>query len=72
MDIPVERGEEDSLGLLEIAIIAVIIILWIWGIIDVLRSNFSGPGLARWTAVILIFPVAGFIAYILFGKPRIP
>lgn len=59
------------MGIYEIIIVAVILILWIWGVADILMTELSGPALARWMAVILIFPIAGFIAYKLFGKPRI-
>lgn len=57
-----------SLGILGFAIIALILALWIWAVVDLLKGDLSGSNLAKWLAIIIIFPVVGFILYFNFGR----
>ncbi len=54
-------------GILILALILVII--WIWAVVDILRR----PGLSLlmkviWIAVVIGFPFAGVILYLIFGR----
>lgn len=55
---------------LEVGIVGLIVlVLNVWAIIKVVQSGASTGTKAIWVVVILIFPVLGLIAWLLFG-PR--
>lgn len=44
-------------------------VLWIWALVDILRSKFETPTLKLfWIILIVIFPILGSIIYFQFGK----
>jgi hypothetical protein len=47
----------------------VVFLLDLWAILSVLGSRASGPAKLIWILGIIIFPVIGFLAWLLFG-PR--
>jgi uncharacterized membrane protein len=62
-------------------IVAFVIVVWVAALLDIVRRrhSMSGAKIAVWVLVILIFPVAGAIAYFLAhgaggeeGAPRDP
>ena len=60
-----------GVGGMEILLIWVIsFVLWIWALIDVLRSNFRDNGKIIWILVILFVPVIGSILYLLIGRKQ--
>jgi len=44
------------------------LILWIWALIDCLKSEFNGSNKIVWVIVIIFFPVVGPILYFLIGR----
>ncbi len=52
-----------TLGLLEISIIVIILVAWIWGIVDLLRKDVARHEFYKWLGIILVMPVVGFILY---------
>jgi len=48
--------------------IIIVIVLWIWGVIDVLNGDLSGPTRTKWLIIILIMPLVGFFLYYFFRK----
>ncbi len=57
-----------SLGILGYAIIALVLSLWIWAVVDLLKRDLSGPNLTKWLMIVIIFPVVGFILYFSLGR----
>ena len=57
-----------SLGIFGYAIIALVLALWIWAVVDLLTGELSGPNLTKWLAIVIILPVVGFILYFSFGR----
>ena len=57
-----------SLGILGYAIIALVLSLWIWAVVDLLKRDLSGPNLTKWLLIVIIFPVVGFILYFSLGR----
>ena len=69
------RGESimSSLGfqeLLSFFVILIVLALWIWAVIDLLKNEFSGLALIKWISIVIIMPVAGFILYFLIGRKK--
>jgi sensor histidine kinase YesM len=58
-----------TLGLLEISIIVIILVAWIWGIVDLLRRDVAKHDFYKWLGIILVMPVIGFFLYSL-RRPR--
>ncbi len=54
---------------LGILIIAAVLFLWIWGVVDLLKREVPRKDLYKWLGIIIIMPVIGFILYALAG-PR--
>jgi hypothetical protein len=44
------------------------LILWIWALVDCLKSEFKGSNKIVWVIVIIFFPVVGPILYFLIGR----
>jgi len=46
---------------------------WLWALIDIVKSEFSGRNKVIWLWVVRLVPVLGFILYFLIGrKKKIP
>ncbi len=43
-------------------------ILWLWALIDLLRSEFGGYNKIIWLLVVILLPVVGLILYFLIGR----
>jgi hypothetical protein len=60
-------GGPEILVLLFIVIVP--LILWIWALVDILKSNFSGSNdKLVWVLVIIFLPVLGALLYLLIGR----
>ena len=47
--------------------------IWIWALIDILRSEFSGSNKIIWLLVVFFIPVLGLVLYLAMGrKQKIP
>lgn len=61
-----------GLGNIEILVILAIIILpfvlWFWGLIDILKSEFTGSNKVIWLLMVLFLPGIGLIAYYFIGR----
>ena len=57
-----------SLGILEIFIICVVVVLWTWGVVDLLKRELSRPVFTKWLTIIIAMPIVGFILYLWMGK----
>ena len=44
------------------------LILWIWALVDCLKSEFTGSNKIIWVIVIIFFPVVGPILYFIIGQ----
>lgn len=56
------------LDILAIIIICAVIVLWTWGVVDLLKRDLSRSAFTKWLALIIAMPIAGFILYIWLGK----
>jgi hypothetical protein len=57
------------MSILMFSLIFLTAILWIWALVDILRSRFESSVIQiLWILVILIFPILGSIIYFQFGK----
>lgn len=59
-----------GLGLMEIFIIFTPIILWVFALIDVLKSEFQGSNKLIWVLVIIFIPILGAILYLIIGRQQ--
>jgi hypothetical protein len=58
-----------GIGFYEILVIFIPTILWIWALIDVLRSNFKdSTSKIVWLIAVIFVPFLGAILYLLFGR----
>lgn len=57
--------------LLLVFIILIVLVLWIWAVIDLLKNKFSGLALVKWASIVIIMPVVGFVLYFLLGRRKI-
>jgi hypothetical protein len=57
-----------SLGILGYAIIALVLSLWVWAVVDLLQKELSGPERTKWLLIVLLFPIIGFILYFSIGR----
>lgn len=58
-------GEWEILLLL---LILIPTILWIWALVDCLKSEFTASNKIIWVIVIIFFPVVGPILYFIIGR----
>ena len=56
------------LEILAIFIICVVIVLWIWGVVDLLKAELSGLAFAKWLTIIIVMPIIGFFIYLRWGR----
>lgn len=57
-----------SLDILAIIIICVVIVLWTWGVVDLLKRELSRLAFTKWLTIIIAMPIVGFILYLWLGK----
>jgi hypothetical protein len=57
-----------SFGILEFSVISAVLALWVWAVVDLLKRDLCGPELTKWLAIVLIFPIVGFILYYGLGR----
>ena len=57
-----------SLGILEIFIICVVVVLWTWGVVDLLKRELSRRAFTKWLTIIIAMPIVVFILYLRLGK----
>jgi len=58
------------LTFLQTSVVFIVILLWAWAVVDLLKRELSGPELTKWFAVILVLPVIGFILYFWLGRKK--
>jgi hypothetical protein len=46
-----------------------VVIVWVIGIVDILRGSMSGKAKAGWIALVLVLPIIGTIVYFATRKP---
>ena len=58
-----------ELGLWEYLLIAICFILWVYALVDVLRSRFEGKyEKLMWVLIVLFISTLGAVIYLLFGR----
>jgi uncharacterized membrane protein len=65
--------QDDLSWLMDLGIIAVIIglvllAIWIWAIVDILKRPMSGLMKIVWIALVFFLPFVGVILYLFFGR----
>lgn len=65
--------QDDFSWLLDLGIVAVIIgllllAIWVWAIIDILKRPMSGLMKVVWVALVVFLPFIGVILYLLIGR----
>ena len=53
-----------------ILIVSLVWILWIWGVVDILKRDVPRKDVYKWLGIIIIMPIVGFILYFLVGPRR--
>lgn len=53
-----------SLSILEILIICVVIVFWIWVVVDLLKKELSRSAFTKWLTIIIVMPIVGFILFL--------
>ncbi len=60
-----------GVGMQELLIILPLFVLWIWGIVDVVNSNFKEDSTKLlWIIIILIAPLIGILLYLIIGRKQ--
>lgn len=57
-------------GMESLVLFLIITILWLWALIDVVKSNFKGSTKIVWVLLILILPLLGSILYLIIGRKQ--
>jgi len=57
------------IGWLGILIILIVMFLWIWGVVDLLKRDVARKDFFKWLGIIIVLPVVGFLLYFMVG-PR--
>jgi hypothetical protein len=65
------------LGLIAVLLSALlglgVLALWLWTLVDILRSEFTGNNKLIWLVAVILVPVIGVILYLLIGRgQRLP
>jgi phospholipase D-like protein len=65
------------LGLIAVLLCALlglgVLVLWLWTLVDILRSEFTGNNKLIWLVAVILVPVIGVILYLLIGRgQRLP
>ena len=66
---------EPGMGLGIIWIVTILIsivsfVLWLWALIDILKSDFNGSEKIIWLLVVFFLPLLGFILYFFIGRKQ--
>ncbi|MEM4141291.1 MAG: PLD nuclease N-terminal domain-containing protein [Nitrososphaeria archaeon] len=48
----------------------VVLIFWIWTLVDIIRSEFPGSNKVIWILVVIFVPLIGMILYFLIGRKQ--
>lgn len=57
------------LGLLGVMVVVAFFALWIWALIDIIRSTFNDMAIKIvWFLLVFFLPLLGFILYVILGK----
>ncbi|WP_424004501.1 PLDc N-terminal domain-containing protein [Maribacter sp. IgM3_T14_3] len=48
----------------------IVLLVWVYCIVDVLRHKFKNEGKATWLLIVLFLPILGSILYLSTGKSR--
>ncbi|MEM1973528.1 MAG: PLD nuclease N-terminal domain-containing protein [Thermoplasmata archaeon] len=48
----------------------VVLIFWIWALVDIIRSEFPGSNKVIWILVVIFVPLIGMILYFLIGRKQ--
>lgn len=60
-----------SIGIVEIIFILILPVLWIWALVDILKSEFTNlMNKIIWLLVVIFIPYIGFILYFLIGRKQ--
>ena len=60
-----------GLGGMETSLLSLLaLILWIWALIDVIKSNLDSTAKIIWVLVIIFLPLLGSILYLLIGRKK--
>ena len=62
-----------AVGLTELIFLGILLLpllLWIFALVDILRSEFTGSNKIVWLLVVIFLPVIGFILYFLIGTKQ--
>ena len=46
----------------------IITVLWLWALVDVLKSDFKNNNKLIWLLTVILVPVAGFVLYFVLGR----
>jgi hypothetical protein len=50
-------------------ILAPLIVVWVIGVVDIVRRPLSRPATAAWIVIVLVLPFVGTLVYFLLRKP---
>jgi hypothetical protein len=59
-----------SFNFLQLSVIFIVILLWAWAVVDLLKKEISGAELTKWFVIILVMPVIGFLLYFWLGRKK--
>ncbi len=63
-------GQVGPTELIVLGILLLPLLLWIFALVDILRSEFTGSNKIVWLLVVIFLPVIGFILYFLIGTKQ--
>jgi cell division protein FtsX len=58
------------IGIFILVIPLAIFVLWIWALIDLLKSEFTGHNKLIWLLVLIFLPLLGLILYYFIGRKQ--
>jgi hypothetical protein len=62
-----------AVGITELIVLGILLLpllLWIFALVDILRSEFTSSNKIVWLLVVIFLPVIGFILYFLIGTKQ--
>lgn len=57
-------------GILFFILFIVPFVLWIWALVDIVRSEFTGYNKIIWLLLVIFLPVLGLILYYFIGRKQ--
>lgn len=48
----------------------IVFILWVWAIIDIVKSKFPGNNQIVWLLVVILLPALGTLLYVFIGRDQ--